>query len=1167
MLTATDGQATEGSRLPAYRVAEREEQMSTIRKKAKRLATWLLSLTMLTSGLASGSMTAWAAEEETIIKDWSFDQGLEGWYYGEGWDDSYHGTKPCKVDSEGGMLRLDVDYSHDAENGWAQIAVCSWNEPGLNLSGANHTSIDILYETDKLTEGQLKIKVYSNDAAVDTDITLDTKGAESIGDGKSKLTAELSFNEISASAVKDWAVCVVGCNTSYKGAIWLDNVKLSKTAGQTGTETGSSADNSSDVVYVDATVTPQDDRVITISNQQVTTYDKEGKEKQTALPATIQLADPDATASVRQLYAYLEAIGQSDSVIFGHQNSTWHKAGAIDSPSDIYDVTGAYAGIVGMDTLSLTGNEYGVAKHNQMFPDQTLTDTPQNRVKAAAHLANWNLAQGSIVTLSSHMPNFSGVKTQTAKSTEPSYAAYDFNEYTPNVLTGDVANEILPEGKYNAAYSAFLDMIADFAHQVDGAILFRPFHENTGSWFWWGKAFCDSETFKNLYRYTVEYLRDEKDVHNLLYVYGPGSEAESETDYAERYPGDAYVDMVGFDMYHSAPHDKSDTWISQFTTELQLVCDFAEKHGKLAAVTETGVAEPELSDTPDKALRRSGNTYQDWYQDILDIVSPSRASYFLVWANFGESSGGFYTPYVKSVQNGVKRGHEMMDAFIRFFNDPRSVFASNQKAALSSKELEVPASSPQSKLNGYIVSPVGGKRMTEACQLVARVTGSAEQVTFQLTGASGSKTLTTTKDADAPYYRASLTQADLISLGESATGQIELMADGQTLSRQKEIFNIPEPKKDPYLIDNFDLYGGSADLMLREWATNKATGCTITLSLEDTNAQENQALKFDYTENAEGWAGATITKKVDWSDCNALRFWTIPDGKQQKTVVQISANGTCYEVYLNLYDAYNARAGQPTLVTIPFSEFCQRDTDGNPKGGLAKDCGSIETFGLWVNAIDNEAFVDGTVSGSIWYDNITAVTADETEPSFESPSSSDDREAAESSVPDQAAQPIAYTDVPSDSACFDAVQYVSGRGLMTGVAPQTFAPDTAVNHAMLYTILARLDGADPSGGTVWYEKAIDWAISKAIYEDGNVRSDMTVEQMVATLWRYAGSPTASGSLEPFADSHMVSAGAVDAMRWAVEQNLLTIVGDNLEPQKTVTRAEVAAILMRFCQMA
>ena len=72
-------------------------------------------------------------------------------------------------------------------------------------------------------------------------------------------------------------------------------------------------------------------------------------------------------------------------------------------------------------------------------------------------------------------------------------------------------------------------------------------------------------------------------------------------------------------------------------------------------------------------------------------------------------------------------------------------------------------------------------------------------------------------------------------------------------------------------------------------------------------------------------------------------------------------------------------------MTIPFTQFHNRDAAGQPKGGLEKDCGTITGFGLWVNAIDNAAFKDGMVSGSIWYDNIKAVKSGLSETIFEVP--------------------------------------------------------------------------------------------------------------------------------------------------------------------------------------
>ena len=201
------------------------------------------------------------------------------------------------------------------------------------------------------------------------------------------------------------------------------------------------------------------------------------------------------------------------------------------------DVVGSYTGVIGIDGLSLAGNEYSADRYlNEMKDIDSAYDSvtsqiaqaatsQQKNVIAAAALTNYNIRSGAIATLSLHMPNFSQVAYTGDNTT--SYTAYNFSGYTPNVLTGDVMNQILPGGTYNAAFRAYLDMVADYAHQVDGAVLFRPFHENTGSWFWWGAALCDEQTYKSVYKYTVEYLRDEKNVHNFLYVYGPGSEAAS----------------------------------------------------------------------------------------------------------------------------------------------------------------------------------------------------------------------------------------------------------------------------------------------------------------------------------------------------------------------------------------------------------------------------------------------------------------------------------------------------------------------------------------------------------------------------------------------------------------------------------------------------------------
>lgn len=163
------------------------------------------------------------------------------------------------------------------------------------------------------------------------------------------------------------------------------------------------------------------------------------------------------------------------------------------------DMVGSYTGIIGLDGLSLAGNEYSADRYLSEMQglddvyetvaariNQASTQIEKNVIAAAA-LTNYNIRNGAIATLSLHMPNFSTV-SETGNDTGVSYAGYNFSGYTPNLLTGDVMNQILPGGAYNEAFRAYLDMVADYAHQVDGAVLFRPFHENTGSWFWWGAA-------------------------------------------------------------------------------------------------------------------------------------------------------------------------------------------------------------------------------------------------------------------------------------------------------------------------------------------------------------------------------------------------------------------------------------------------------------------------------------------------------------------------------------------------------------------------------------------------------------------------------------------------------------------------------------------------------
>lgn len=169
-------------------------------------------------------------------------------------------------------------------------------------------------------------------------------------------------------------------------------------------------------------------------------------------------------------------------------------------------------------------------------------------------------------------------------------------------------------------------------------------------------------------------------------------------------------------------------------------------------------------------------------------------------------------------------------------------------------------------------------------------------------------------------------------------------------------------------------------------------------------------------------------------------------------------------------------------------------------------------------------------------------------------------------VQDSQEQPqLPFHDVPQDSWYYQSVSYIWDRGLMQGVADGQFAPQSLSTRGMLMTILARLDGEDTSGGALWYDKGLAWAVDRGVSDGTSPEGDITREQVVTMLYRYAGSPAVSGDhLSAFPDSASVSGWAQDAMNWAVSINLIQGRGDQLAPTGEALRCELSTLLHRFC---
>ena len=183
-------------------------------------------------------------------------------------------------------------------------------------------------------------------------------------------------------------------------------------------------------------------------------------------------------------------------------------------------------------------------------------------------------------------------------------------------------------------------------------------------------------------------------------------------------------------------------------------------------------------------------------------------------------------------------------------------------------------------------------------------------------------------------------------------------------------------------------------------------------------------------------------------------------------------------------------------------------------------------------------------------------------------------------------EPLPFTDVASDAWYAQAVAYVYRQGLMSGTAQDRFSPDLTTNRAMLVTILYRLAGSPTvDGGSAftdvasgdWYASGVAWASANGIvtgYGDGRFgpNDPITREQMAAILYRYAGfagqSTAGQADLSGYTDAGQVSPYAAEPMGWAVDQGLITgVSAGTLAPGGSATRAQVATILMRFCELA
>ena len=343
---------------------------------------------------------------------------------------------------------------------------------------------------------------------------------------------------------------------------------------------------------------------------------------------TLSLADKNATAETKALYANLWKIAES-GFMFGHHDDLWYGRYWYNEPgnSDTKAVCGDYPGVFSVDFGAIMDDRY-----------QSTENSIRRRVIIEAY------DRGEVITACCHLNN-------------PLTGGDSWDNSNSSVV-----KSILTEGNATRTkYLQWLDRCADFAKNLRGAdgklipVIFRPYHEHTQTWSWWGSKCTTEDEFIRFWKFTVEYLRDTKGVRNFIYAISPqmdedyGSTVRNRLTY--RWPGDDYVDFLGMDCYHY-------NWKAAFKSNVIAMSVLSREKKKPCGVTETG---PE------------GFNWRDyWTNHILDCAKGQKLSFVVMWRNkyvgSNEADRHFYSVYP---------GHESEDDFRAMYADPATFFSND----------------------------------------------------------------------------------------------------------------------------------------------------------------------------------------------------------------------------------------------------------------------------------------------------------------------------------------------------------------------------------------------------------------------------------------------------------------------------------------------------------
>lgn len=291
--------------------------------------------------------------------------------------------------------------------------------------------------------------------------------------------------------------------------------------------------------------------------------------------------------------------------MFGHQDDTFYGlTWEWDyGRSDIYDTVGDFPAVMGFDLGGL-----------ELDDDKNLDGVPFDKIREELIK---HYERGGIVTISWHPRN------PVTQGT-----AWDVSDDL-------VIHKILNVESIRTKFIGWIIKVGDFLSTLkteDGTkipIIFRPWHENNGSWFWWGQKLCSDEDFKEFWNF----LQDEliaRGLDNLLWSYSPNLDGGwDEERFLKRYPGNDRVQLIGEDAYQWGTEED---FVKALTKDLDFLQYFAEKNNKLFALTECG-----YKNIPDA----------NWWTGVLKpIMDKYPICYFHTWRNYKEE---FFAPDPKQI--------------------------------------------------------------------------------------------------------------------------------------------------------------------------------------------------------------------------------------------------------------------------------------------------------------------------------------------------------------------------------------------------------------------------------------------------------------------------------------------------------------------------------------